>query len=410
MSSGLRLADVVAALEARYDPRWAAEWDAVGLVCGDPEAQVRSVLFAVDPVDAVVSEAIESGVDLLVTHHPLFLTPVQGVPATEPKGRLVHRLVRAGCALHVAHTNADVARPGVSDALADAVGLVDTVALAPAPADPLDQLVTYVPLDAVDAVIDALSGAGAGAVGDYTRCSFAAEGRGTFLPGEGARPALGRVGNLERVREARVEMTLPRHRRAPVLAALHAAHPYEEPAFTVIENAVGSPNGRGTGRVGRLPQPEPLARFTRRVAAALPATAVGVRATGGAAAIVERVAVCGGSGGSYVDQAYAAGADAYVTADLRHHPTSEALEDAVPGRHGARPPMALLDVTHWASEWPWLAGAADALRGDLGADGATVSTSVSSIVTDPWTQHASAGAAVADIAEDTVTPNTRSPC
>jgi dinuclear metal center YbgI/SA1388 family protein len=409
MSSGLRLADVVAALEARYDPQWAAEWDAVGLVCGDPDAEVRSVLFAVDPVDAVVSEAIESGADLLVTHHPLFLTPVHGVPATDPKGRVVHRLVRAGCALHVAHTNADVARPGVSDALADAIGLVDTVALEPSPADPLDQLVTYVPLDAVETVVDALSDAGAGAIGDYTRCSFAAEGTGTFLPGEGARPALGRVGRLERVREARVEMTVPRHRRDHVVAALRAAHPYEEPAFAVIEGAVGAPNGRGSGRVGRLSRPEPLATFARRVAGVLPATAVGVRATGIAAARVETVAVCGGSGGSYIDQAYAAGADAYVTADLRHHPTSEALEAAVPGRPGSRRPMALLDVTHWASEWPWLAGAADALRGDLEAGGATVSTSVSSIVTDPWTQHAPAGGTLAAVAEGGVTPRTRSP-
>lgn len=409
MTIGRRLADVVAALESRYDPRWAADWDAVGLVCGDPDAEVHSVLFAVDPVDVVVTEAIDAGVDLLVTHHPLFLTPVHGVPATEPKGRLVHRLVRAGCALHVAHTNADVARPGVSDALADTIGLVDTVALVPAPADPLDQLVTYVPLDAVEGVVAALADAGAGAVGDYTRCSFAAEGEGSFLPGEGAQPALGRVGRLERVRETRIEMTLPRHLRDKVVAALRAAHPYEEPAFSIMENAVGSPNGRGTGRVGRLAEPEPLDVFARRVAGSLPATAVGVRATGAATAMITSVAVCGGSGGSYVDQAYAAGADAYVTADLRHHQTSEALEAAVPGRPGARRSMALLDVTHWASEWPWLRGAADALRGDLEADGATVSTRVSSIVTDPWAQHAPASDAVGEAVEDAVTPSTRSP-
>lgn len=388
MSTGPRLGDVVAALEARYDPSWAEDWDAVGLVCGDPDDEVGSVHFAVDPVDAVVTEALESGVDLLVTHHPLLLTAVNGVPTTDPKGRLVHRLVRAGSALYVAHTNADVARPGVSDALADAIGLDATDPLVPAPADPLDQLVTYVPLDAVEPVVDALARAGAGAVGSYTRCSFRTDGEGSFLPGEGAQPAVGQVGQLERVRETRVEMVLARHLRDGVLAALHAAHPYEQPAFAMVELAGGTPNGRGTGRVGTLRAPAPLAVFAEQVAAALPTTAVGVRATGRLDASIETVAVCGGSGDAYVDAAYASGADAYVTADLRHHPTSEAIETA--HRAAGRRPMALLDATHWASEWPWLAAAARRLRHDLAADGVTVSTSVSAIVTDPWTLHVGA--------------------
>jgi dinuclear metal center YbgI/SA1388 family protein len=131
------LREVVAALDARYDPALAEPWDAVGLVCGDPEEPVRRVLFAVDPVAAVVEEAIEVGADLLVTHHPLLLTAVHGVPADDPKGRLVHRLVRAGAALFVAHTNADRAPDhGVNDALAAALGLRDAVPLEPSVADP----------------------------------------------------------------------------------------------------------------------------------------------------------------------------------------------------------------------------------------------------------------------------------
>lgn len=383
MSASPRLSDVVGALEARYCPSWAEEWDAVGLVCGDPDAEVRSVHLAVDPVDVVVTEAVDSGADLLVTHHPLFLTPVHGVPATDPKGRLVHRLVRAGCALYVAHTNADVARPGVSDALADAIGLVDTAPLVPAPPDPLDQIVTYVPVDAVDSVVDALADAGAGKVGAYSRCSFRSDGQGSFRPEEGAHPVLGRVGQPERVHEARVEMVLGRSLRDGVVAALHAAHPYEQPAFGVYELATGTPHGRGTGRVGRLREPVPLAAFADRVAAALPATAVGVRAAGNPAAVIEMVAVCGGSGGAFVGAAQETGADAYVTGDLRHHPTSEALGAGGAGR--AR--TALLDVTHWASEWPWLADAARLLRADIGSDDDTVSTRVSTIVTDPWSLH-----------------------
>jgi dinuclear metal center YbgI/SA1388 family protein len=136
-SVSLTLADVVGIFEDRYDPAWAESWDAVGLVCGDPEAAVRRVLFAVDPLAEVADEALGWGADLIVTHHPLLLRPVHGVPATTPKGRLVHRLITGGVALFTAHTNADVADPGVSDALARAVGLSGPLRpLSPSSEDP----------------------------------------------------------------------------------------------------------------------------------------------------------------------------------------------------------------------------------------------------------------------------------
>ncbi|GAA4072266.1 Nif3-like dinuclear metal center hexameric protein [Actinomadura miaoliensis] len=133
----MRLSHVIQVLDEIYPPAWAESWDAVGLVCGDPDQEVGRVLFAVDPVAAVVDEALEWGADLLVTHHPLLLRPVHGVAATTPKGRLVHRLIRNGTALFTAHTNADVADPGVSDALARAVGLTGELRpMVPAADDP----------------------------------------------------------------------------------------------------------------------------------------------------------------------------------------------------------------------------------------------------------------------------------
>src|SRR3954470_9029655 len=119
------LAELIAALDGWFDPQWAEPWDAVGLVCGDPGEPVERVLLAVDAVPGTVGEAIEGGAQLLITHHPLLLTGVHGVPAGDPKGRLVHRMIRAGTAHFVAHTNADVARPGVSDALAEPLGPLD---------------------------------------------------------------------------------------------------------------------------------------------------------------------------------------------------------------------------------------------------------------------------------------------
>ncbi len=263
----VQLGQVIAALEARYDPALAEPWDAVGLVCGDRAEPVGRVLFAVDPTAAVVDEVVATGADMLVTHHPLFLTPVHGVPADDPKGRLVHRLVRAGAALFVAHTNADRAPgTGVNAALADVLGLT------------------------------------------------------------GAEP---------------------------------------------LEPATGVP-GAGLGRVGELPGALTLREFAALVARVLPDTAGGVRVAGDPDRAVRRVAVCGGSGGSLLPAAAAAGADVLLTSDLKHHPVSDAGE--VPG-------PALCDVAHFASEWPWLPVAADALRGDLGG---AVEVAVSGRRTDPW--------------------------
>jgi dinuclear metal center YbgI/SA1388 family protein len=380
------LGAVTSVLDRLYPPGTAESWDAVGLVCGDPEQPVRRALLAVDPTAAVVDEALDWGADLLVVHHPLLLRGVHGVPASTPKGRLVHRLVRGGCGLFAAHTNADSAQPGVSDALARALGLVDLRPLRPRGGQPLDKVVVFVPTQDADRLVDALAAAGAGAIGDYSRCAWTTTGSGTFRPEPGADPSVGVVGEVTHVEEARVEMVLPRGRRQDVVRSLRAAHPYEEPAFDVLELAeLGEPaepgRGTGLGRVGRLTPPLTLEQLATRVATALPATAQGVRAAGPPDALVERVAVCGGAGDDLFDDVRASGADAFVTADLRHHPAAEAREAA-----GDGPPY-LVDVSHWASEWPWLADCERRMLSALAEQGSTVATRVSTTRTDPWTLH-----------------------
>ncbi|MCC2319998.1 Nif3-like dinuclear metal center hexameric protein [Cellulomonas xiejunii] len=380
------LADVVAALDGRYPPRTAESWDRVGLAAGDPAAPVRRVLFAVDPVATVVDEAVAWEADLLVTHHPLLLRAVHSMAATTYKGALLHRLVRAGCGLYTAHTNADAARGGVAEALADAVGLVGTEPLVAADAPALDKHVVMVPVADAEALVDALAAAGAGEVGDYARCAWTATGQGTFTPLPGASPAVGSVGRRETVVEARVEMVAPRQLRGRVVAAMRAAHPYEEPAFDVLELAA-LPGETGLGRVGALPAPVSLRDFAAAVARAVPAAAQGVRYAGDPDMPVRRVAVLGGSGDSLFDAVRAADVDVYVTADLRHHPASEQQERAAFEAGGGPPRPALVDLAHSASEWLWLPRAADALRADLAATGTTVETRVSTRRTDPWTGH-----------------------
>ncbi len=269
------LAQVVEQLGSAFPPGTAEDWDAVGLVCGDPQAPVRRVLLAVDPLSAVADDAVESGAHLLLTHHPLLLRPVHSVAADTPKGRVVHRLVRGGCALYVAHTDADSALGGVNDALADLIGLTGTRPLVPA------------------------------------------DGRA----------------------------------------------------------------GTGLGRVGTLAEPVALVDLARLLADRLPGVAQGVRVSGDPEAPVRTVAVCGGSGDSLFAEVRASGADVFVTADLRHHPASEAREHRADGR-----PF-LVDLAHWASEWPWLDRCAVLLR-DRFPD---VEVEVSTRRTDPWTFVVAAG-------------------
>jgi dinuclear metal center YbgI/SA1388 family protein len=261
------LSEIITVLEQAYPPALAESWDAVGLVCGDPAEPVTSVLFCVDPVEETVDEAADLGAQLIVAHHPLLLRGVHGVPADTAKGSLVHRMIRTGTALYCAHTNADSADPGVSDALAAAIGLRVTGPLAP-----------------------------------------------------------------------------------------------NEDGVT------------GIGRLGELPEAEPFGTFVQRVADALPATVPGVLGAGDTDRPIRTVAVSGGAGDSYLKQATAAGVDAFVTADLRHHPAGEHLANP-----GAVP--ALVGLTHWASEWPWC-GQASAVVAQAFAG--NVDICVSTRCTDPW--------------------------
>jgi dinuclear metal center YbgI/SA1388 family protein len=369
--------DVVAAMDEWFPPGRAERWDAVGLVCGDPDDAVNSVHLAVDCVPGTVREAVVGGPALLITHHPLLLGGVTAVAADTPKGALVHALIRSGSSLFVAHTNADAARPGVSDALAARLGLSDLVALEPIEEEPLHKLVAFVPVDRAAAMVDALADAGAGHLGRYDRCAWTGTGVGTFRPGATAAPAIGEPGRVEEVTEARVEMVFEPRLLNDVVAALRAAHPYEEPAFDVYAR-VPLPSGGGTGRVGQLRSPITLGEFVSVAAAALPATVWGVRGAGNPQARVRTVAVCGGSGGPFIEAARRAGADVYLSADLKHHAALEAVTERDAGG------MGLVDVAHWASEAPWLDAVAHALRDRFGT---TVDVSVSGLVTDPWTLH-----------------------
>jgi hypothetical protein len=235
----------------------------------------------------------------------------------------------------------------------------------------LDKWVVFVPAPDAAAVRQAMFDAGAGTIGDYSQCSWSVPGSGQFLPGDGASPAIGTVGQVEHVAEDRLEVIAPAGLRGAVLAAMRGAHPYEEVAFDVLALAP-LPADVGIGRICRLARPERLSAFVSRVSDRLPTTSWGVRAAGDPNAMVTRVAVCGGAGDSLLDTVSAAGVDVYLTADLRHHPADEHLRASA---------VALVDVAHWASEYPWCHQAAELLRTNF--DDA-LEVRVSPVRTDPW--------------------------
>ena len=355
-----------------YPPGTAEGWDRVGLVHGDLDQPVRRILLAVDPAPLVAQEAADWDADLLLTHHPLYLKGVHGFTSQTPKGRTSMTLAGAGCALLAAHTNADQAEGGVSEAMALALGLRDARPILPAPLPAVDKLGVMVPADDADGMRAALAGAGAGEIGDYDHASFTVAGEGRFRPLPGADPTIGAVGEAERVDEVRIEVVFPRGRRAHVVRAMLAAHPYEEPAYDVLELADPRIGTTGTGRIGDV-ETTTLRAFAERVAEALPGTAHGVRVAGDLDRPVRRVALCGGAGDFLLDTVRGTDADVYVTSDLRHHPATEFLEHEGP---------ALVDVAHWAAEWTWLPVLARRLEGALGD---TVEVRGSTRSTDAWT-------------------------
>ena len=364
------LGRVVDWLEDRYPPHTAESWDAVGLVCGRRDAPLRTVLVTVDVTDAAIAESRRVGAELIVAHHPLLLRGIHTLDEATPKGRRLTALIKAGIGLYCAHTNADTGPHGTVAALASALGLIDAVPLQATNPLQRDKIITFVPDDHVEIVLAAMAAAGGGAIGAYDSCSFRSSGTGRFRPLAGADPFVGTVGEVTDVAEQRLEMITERARRGAVLAALKAAHPYETPAYDVIELAP-EPSGDGFGRVGAV-APTTLRGFAEQVAAALPAHASGVRVAGDPDRPVRRVAVLAGAGDSFLDAARHSGADVYVTSDLRHHPADEALAwDGAP---------ALVDIAHAAAEWLWLPPLADAMRAATG-----VEVIVTEACSDPWT-------------------------
>jgi dinuclear metal center YbgI/SA1388 family protein len=355
----MTIGDVIEWLEG-IAPRWMAdEGDPGGLQVGDPSADVESVCAAVDASAPVVDQAIEQGAGLLIVHHPVIYNPIKSLAAGDVLADKLTKLIRGRVAVYVMHTNLDTAPGGLSDVLAEVLGVQDTIPLTNRRQDSIHKIVVFVPEEALGAVRDAMAEAGAGGIGKYSHCSFRSAGVGTFVPLEGAQPYIGGVGKLEEVGEYRLEMICPASSLEVVVDAMRGAHPYEEVAYDVYELA-NEPRKVGFGRVGTLEQPISLADFAERVRAALNLDCM--RVAGDRARLVRTVAVCPGSGSRFAADAIRCGADVYIAGELRHFDILDANAQG----------MAMIDAGHFETERPGMVALVDRQQRELNGRGLRV--------------------------------------
>ncbi len=327
------VADVLHEVHRLAPPELAFEWDRIGLQVGNPNAEVKRGMTCLDPSAAVCSKDVQ----VIIGHHPLIWDPLRTVIAGDRVSDLVLRLARKGCAYIAAHTNWDCAQGGVNDVLADLLGLQDLATFGSGQAIEQLKVVTFVPEDAVQKCIDAVSDAGAGVIKNYTRCAFMTPGKGTFIPGKGSDPAIGQPGKPETTSEIRLEMVLSSSDRKRVEAAIRESHPYEEPAIDFFTTTL-SPQ-YPCGRVGSLAKPMLLGDFIVFVNQKL---STKCEAWGDDTREIHSVGVVGGAADGEWSAAYAAGADVFITGEVKQSTALEASERGI----------AILAAGHFATENP----------------------------------------------------------
>jgi dinuclear metal center YbgI/SA1388 family protein len=303
----------------------AQDWDNVGLLIGDPEKNVKNILLTIDITKEVLSEAIKQKAELIISYHPVIWDGLKKI-TTDSRADIVYKIIRSGIAVFSIHTALDVIPGGVNDGLADILGIRDTKPLGDYVENPAGdnyKLVVFVPAASLAKVSNAVFAAGAGAIGNYSNCSFGAEGTGTFLPLEGAHPAIGRKGKYEKVAEIRFETIVPAKMLEPVIEAMIKAHPYETPAFDIFR--LYNEQGKfGLGRIGQLTQPLKMPQIIEKIKKVTGAKAVGLVGDGNK--LVKTAAVCAGTCGQIINLVIAAKADLYLTGELKHHQALAAQE------------------------------------------------------------------------------------
>ncbi len=361
-------------LNTKIPPGLSESWDNCGLQAGSRQWPLKGVICCLDFSPDLISEALAVGANFIFSHHPLFFKPLKRLDIDAFPGNLLHQALTAGITLYSAHTNLDSVTGGVNDHLAMRLGVTDCLPLILHFRE-FYKLVTFVPSVDVERVGAALFAAGAGRLGAgrYSECSFRSPGIGSFRPAPGASPKVGEIGRVNLVDEIRLETVLDKDRLASVLEALRLVHPYEVPAYDLYP--MQHPDDAcGPGRIGMLDEDMTLAEFSDFVKRRL--KTVSLRLVGGdLERKVKKIALCGGSGFSLYKQAKAAGADLFITGDLKYHEAREVVEQ------GGIP---ILDAGHFATEKPVLEVCAAWCREFLSDYSVPLPVTISQSEREPW--------------------------
>src|SRR5699024_6933777 len=318
--------DVFKQIESLAPQNKAYDWDNVGLQIGSYNQKANKVLVTLDVLESVVDEAIEKNINLIIAHHPLFFKPLKHINLETPEGRIISKLIRHDISVYAAHTNLDVVESGVNDILADRLELKARKPLISLGNEKLFKLAVHIPRSHQEQMKEVLGNAGAGQQGDYSHCSFQIEGEGAFCPMDGAAPYIGKVGKITKVEEVKIEALVGEAKLQEVVNQVKKEHPYEEPAFDIIE-LQQSGEGWGLGRIGEVDSKVSLEQYVSTVKEKLNVT--DVRVIGDLNKSIKRVAIVGGSGEKYIHHAKRAGADVYITGDISFHPAQIALQSSI---------------------------------------------------------------------------------
>ena len=311
----VKIKDIANALEMFAPLPLQDDFDNCGLQIGLTEAEVTGVLLCLDVTEAIVDEAIASGYNLIISHHPIIFKPLKRITGSNYIERLIIKALANGVAIYSAHTNIDNAPKGINCHLAKILGLENIKTLVPKE-DALLKLAVYVPVSHADAVREALFAAGCGNIGNYGSCSYNVTGIGTFKAEEGCNPFCGQIGELHKEEEIRIETVLPTYIKGRAIMALLNAHPYEEPAYDIYP-LMNCWSSVGTGVIGELPKERDAIEFMNEIKEKFCVGSLRYSPLTGNK--IKRVALCSGAGGSFAGAAMAAGADLYLTGEARYH-------------------------------------------------------------------------------------------
>ncbi|MBN2899020.1 MAG: Nif3-like dinuclear metal center hexameric protein [Clostridia bacterium] len=328
---------IINLLEQLAPKRYAEDWDNVGFLIGSDQLEIQKVMVTLDVTEAVVDEAIEKNVDLIVSHHPMIFKGLKSITDRSYKGRLIRKLIKADIHVYAAHTNLDITAGGLNDYLAGLLELEQVDVLDVSGSDAYYKLVTMVPTDSVPVVEEALFKAGAGRLGNYEQCDFKVTGQGSFKPLTGANPAIGNVGVREFVEEVRLEMIVLGEVLDQCTRALLKSHPYETPAYDIfkMENLE---KAYGLGRVGRFTQGLSGEAFIERLKSVLGSNYM--RVAGILPEKIYKVGLCTGAGSEFIHTAKRKGCDVFITGDVKYHEAQLAEELD----------MCVIDAGHYETE------------------------------------------------------------